>query len=132
MTDSSPETAKQTDVCFEKASVSPSILFSKMSRKDSKILPAWFRGQFASGPRANVPSCYPLSASLMGKVVSSGGDLVEWGRVPPAPLEAWWSLYMAETAKRSRLCRNSSLLVPGIEHSYCSESQRIPGWESRL
>ena len=54
LTDSSPETAKQTDVWFEKVSVFPSILFSKMSRKDSKILPAWFRGQFASGPRATL------------------------------------------------------------------------------
>lgn len=46
--------------------------FQRWAERTLKILPAWFRGQFASGPRANVPSCYPLSGSLMGKVVSSG------------------------------------------------------------
>lgn len=91
LTDSSPETAKQTDVWFEKVSVFPSILFSKMSRKDSKILPAWFRGQFASGPRATL--CLLLWWATLFLLGRFGGG----GRVPPAPLEALWSLYMAET-----------------------------------
>ena len=66
----------------------------------------------------------------MGNVVSSGEVWWGGGRVPSAPLEALWSLYMAETAKCSRLCMNSSLLLPGIEHSDCGESQRTPGWEA--